>query len=101
MSITATASANGAEVRVRLPQRFDFSTHKDFRKAYEAGTQGQARYVVDMRETSYMDSAALGMLLQMWEHCGRRTDAIRIVNATPTVKDILAIANFQKLMHIE
>lgn len=101
MSIVTSANADHTDIRLRLPERFDFSMHREFRKAYEAGKLGEANFTVDLRMTSSLDSAALGMLLQMWEHSGKRPAGVRIVNASPTVRQILAIANFDKLMRID
>ena len=48
-----------------------------------------------------MDSAALGMLLQIREHAGGQRRAVRLCNAQPVIKDILAVANFEQLFTIE
>ena len=48
-----------------------------------------------------MDSAALGMLLQLREHAGNNKSAVRLRNAQPTIKDILAVAHFDQLFTID
>lgn len=84
---------------MRIGQRFDFSLHREFRDAYKAVEPGAGSYVVDLQDTEYMDSSALGMLLLLREHAGDR-GAIRLVNCRTDVKRILAIANFQRLFEI-
>ena len=57
--------------------------------------------MLDLRETNYMDSSALGMLLQLKEHAGGSKSAVQIRNAKPAIKEILSVANFQQLMTID
>lgn len=100
MAIATSNTREAGEIRLTLPERFDFSLHREFRRLYEEGQPGVTRYVVDLRETQYVDSAGLGMLLQLWEHAGRKPDRVRLINAQPGVRDILQIANFQQLMQV-
>lgn len=100
MGISATASQDGAEIRIRISDRFDFNLHRDFRSAYERHGGSGARYVLDLSDTSYLDSSALGMLLQLREHAGGSKDAVNIVNASPGIREILQIANFDRLLTI-
>lgn len=83
---------------IRIRDRFDFKIHGDLRRAYEE--QPCERYVVDLSETEYMDSAALGMLLQLREFAGGRPDSVVIRNAAPTIRKVLEVANFDRLMQI-
>jgi len=101
MSISTTASGNGRTLTIRVKDRFDFNLHRELRTAYEAGGQRYEQYVLDLHDTKYMDSAALGMLLQLREHAGGRRQAVRLANAAPVIKDILAVANFDQLFTID
>jgi anti-anti-sigma factor len=58
---------NDSCVVIKVKGRFDFSCHASFREAYAKAPDG-CEFVVDMEEASYMDSAALGMLLLLREH---------------------------------
>jgi len=100
MAIATSNTREPGEIRLTLPERFDFSLHREFRRLYEEGEAGVTRYVIDLRETQYVDSAGLGMLLQLWEHAGRKADRVRLINAQQGVRDILQIANFQQLMQV-
>ncbi|MGA7799344.1 MAG: STAS domain-containing protein [Gammaproteobacteria bacterium] len=92
---------NGSgETVVRIGERFDFSLHREFRDAYREAESGTGCYVVDLQDTDYMDSSALGMLLLLREHAGK-VGSVRLVNCRPDVKRILAIANFQRLFDIQ
>lgn len=82
--------------------RFDFNTHRDFRSAYEEAlaTPGIRTIHVDMREVNYLDSSALGMLLLLKDKAENTGQTIEIVNSQASVRQILEIANFNKLFTI-
>ena len=53
-----------------------------------------------MKETTYLDSSALGMLLLLRDHAGGDQAEVEIVNCSPDVKKILTISNFDQLFKI-
>lgn len=85
---------------IRIKGRFDFSCHAAFREAYSGPNQA-ADYVIDMEEASYMDSAALGMLLLLREHAQRNGGKVLITNCRGQTYDVLQIANFHRLFKID
>ena len=101
MSINSSVSNDGAELTISIEGRFDFSAHQDFRRCYENLDKSPAAYCVDMRETTYLDSSALGMLLLLRDHAGGDTSTVKIVNCSPDVKKILTISNFEQLFTIQ
>ncbi len=94
MSIDTRISDDGRDATIKIAGRFDFSQHNDFRTAFEKAPGDVKSFTVDLSGTDYMDSSALGMLLVLRD---RVEDKVKIVNARPTVKKILEIANFDKL----
>ena len=100
MSISAKTSGNGSELNICIEGRFDFSSHQEFRKAYEEPGMAPNLYVVDMKEATYLDSSALGMLLLLRDHAGGDEAQISIVNCNDDVKKILTISNFEQLFEI-
>ena len=100
MGISARVSDDGSELNIGIDGRFDFSSHQDFRKAYEDASENLHRYVVDMNATTYLDSSALGMLLLLRDHAGGDHANIRIINCNEDVKKILTISNFEQLFEI-
>jgi HptB-dependent secretion and biofilm anti anti-sigma factor len=100
MSITAKATADNSELTIAIDGRFDFSTHQEFRKAYESCDPAPASFIVDMQATTYLDSSALGMLLLLRDYAGGDHANVRIVNCNDDVKKILTISNFEQLFEI-
>jgi len=101
MAITTDVTDSGNQLTIRIQGRFDFSAHQEFRSAYEAIDKSPEAYCVDMNETTYLDSSALGMLLLLRDHAGGDTSKIEIVNCSPDVKKILTISNFEQLFTIQ
>jgi anti-anti-sigma factor len=101
MSIYASASDDGRALTINIEGRFDLSAHQDFRESYESSEGDPEEYRVDMKETTYLDSSALGMLLLLRDHAGGDTANIKIMNCNPDVKKILTISNFEQLFSID
>ena len=100
MSISVSQSSDQGELTIKIQDRFDFSVHQAFRNAYENVKTEPKHYVVDMKDTTYIDSSALGMLLLLRDHAGGESANIDIVNCNPDVKKILTISNFEQLFKI-
>ena len=95
MAVTSEVSADGSKLTIAIKGRFDFAKHQEFRDAYEELSPAPACVVVDLKEATYLDSSALGMLLLLKERVG--TKPIILSNAKGTVKSVLEIANFHQL----
>lgn len=83
--------------------KFSFPMHKLFSEAVKSGIAdpGTERIVIDLAGTDYMDSSALGMLLLARERTLDARKQIALRGATGTVKNVLAIANFEKLFECQ
>ena len=100
MAILAQPSADGQELHISIQGRFDFGAHQEFRNAYERVEVTPKRYVVDLRDTTYLDSSALGMLLMLRDKAAASNKALALTNVRGSVKQVLEIANFGKLFRI-
>ncbi|MBT8138991.1 MAG: STAS domain-containing protein [Gammaproteobacteria bacterium] len=101
MSISAKLSDSSNELVIQVAGRFDFSAHQDFRSAYEDLENTPQSYAVDMAQTTYLDSSALGMLLLLRDHAGGDDASIRLINCNDDVRKILVISNFGRLFTIQ
>lgn len=101
MPINSQISAEGDSVSIAIEGRFDFSSHRDFRSAYESHGDAVKNYTIDMSDTAYLDSSALGMLLLLRDFASNNSATIKIINCTDDVKKIFSISNFEQLFDIE
>ncbi|WP_260955409.1 STAS domain-containing protein [Pseudomonas citri] len=100
MSVITEVSPDGQKLTISIKGRFDFGRHQEFRESYERLNKTPNSIVVDLKDATYLDSSALGMLLLLRDHAGGDDSNIRVVNSNSDVKKILAISNFDKLFDI-
>lgn len=101
MGIQSQLTEDGKELVISIQGRFDFSAHQNFRNSYESGECSPNIYKIDMNETTYLDSSALGMLLLLRDYAGGNSSEIVIINCSDDVKKILTISNFEQLFDIQ
>lgn len=94
MSVVASQNAQGTHV-IAISGRFDFSCHPEFRASFAGLTTG-SDVIVDFASATYIDSAALGMLLLLRDRVGDARH-IRIANCKGQPDQVLRIANFHRL----
>lgn len=96
MSLDKTLSEDGKDLTIRIEDKFDFTKVQDFRLAYSEPPEGITTLIIDLEKTNYMDSSALGMLLNMHRNLHHKVKTFRIVKCRPQVLKILQIARFDK-----
>ena len=101
MTISSTVSSDENDVTIRIAGRFDFSTHQDFMRAYKEHPKGEKRFIVDLSDAEYMDSSAMGMLLQLREYSNKKSGCVVLRGGNCAIQEILRIANFSKIFTIE
>jgi len=99
MSVETSRSEDESDLIIKVNGKFDFSLHSEFRKSYK-DEEVSGDYCVDLGETEYLDSSALGMLLLLKEYAESSSSSVKIINAGPDIKEILIIASFDKLFEI-
>lgn len=87
---------NGQNLSISIKGRFDFSILQEFRDAYSDKVDSGSTFVVDLAQTEYIDSSALGMLLNMKNHLGIADREIEIHNCQPNLMKFFNIAHFDK-----
>lgn len=98
MAVESVYSADEEQLTITIKGGFDFGQHQAFREAYER--QPAKRVVIDLKDATYLDSSALGMLLLLRDHVGGDHARIRVINTSPDVRKIFAISNFISLFEI-
>ena len=96
MSLEKQLSADDKVLTIYMEDKFDFGKVQDFRDAYLSAPDSVRTIVVDLSSTEYMDSSALGMLLNMQKTLADKIEKFKIVNSRPQVSKILKISRFDK-----
>jgi anti-anti-sigma factor len=101
MAVSSKLLIENKQFIISIDDRFDFSLHQDFRDSYNDVTTQDLTYILDLSQTEYMDSSALGMILLLKDHVELHAGQLIISKPSDTVKKILEIAQFHRLMTIE
>lgn len=91
------------QARLELRGRFDFTSHRSFKQACDTAFSAEStkELVIDMQAVDYLDSSALGMLLLLRDKCRAASRPVSLVNCGGTVREVLKIANFDKLFTLQ
>lgn len=87
---------SGSDITIAIKGRFDFNILQEFRNAYSDQQDSGNSFTIELAETEYIDSSALGMLLNMKNHLGCDDRQIVIRNCQPNLMKIFTIAHFDK-----
>ncbi|MBW3695251.1 anti-sigma factor antagonist [Vibrio sp. T187] len=99
MTISSTVNHNDNKIEITVEGAFGFNLVQEFRSCYHE--KKEFNYVIDFRRVDYIDSAGLGMLLNMQKYLAPNDKKIKITNTMPQVKKILLISRFDKKFVIE
>lgn len=100
MSIITNLSEDGKILTIAMQGRFDFSSLQEFKDAYEKITPKPDQFIIDLKESEYLDSSALGMLLALREYAGEDRANLRITNCNEDIKKILHITKLDELFSV-
>jgi anti-anti-sigma factor len=101
MAVATNLNTETHTLEISISGRFDFSIHQNFRKITQQINTSVKMIVIDLSDTDYMDSSALGMLLVLRDKVNENKEAIVIKNVKEDVRKILQIANFDKLFTLD
>lgn len=93
-------SVDGSELVIKVQGKFDFSSLQSFRNAYEKFSTQPKQYTIDLKETEYLDSSALGMLLALRDFAGNDKAKIKIINCNNDIKKILTITRLDEIFEL-
>ena len=101
MALETQLSTDEKLLVIKMDDKFDFGKVQDFRNAYANLPESVKVVEVDLSQTDYMDSSALGMLLNMQKTIKASVPTIRITHCRPQVLKILTISRFDKKFDIQ
>lgn len=82
---------------ITLDEHFNYSSVEGFRRFYRQQCDPVQHYVVDMQHTRFLDSSALGLLLDLHRYANKQnTPVIEIVNCNSYILKILHICHFDR-----
>lgn len=99
-TVEKSKGKTGNDLTIIISGRFDFNLHEEFRNSYKEQSETINHYTIDFKDVSYLDSAALGMLLLLRKHASQDEADICIIHANPMVKEIFEMSNFGRLFEI-
>jgi HptB-dependent secretion and biofilm anti anti-sigma factor len=84
---------------IRLPNRFDYSFHKQFGETYAPMLEKPdvKEVVLEFGQVEYLDSSALGMMVLMQKKMHSKKIKVKIKGAHGATDEILKMANMNKL----
>ncbi len=100
MAISTNWESDDKSLTIKMDEKFDYSKVQEFRSAYSGISESPKEIQIDLANTQYMDSSALGMLLNMQKHFSEKGVNYKIVNSRPQVARILKISRFDKKFDI-
>lgn len=92
----------GSSCVLEIRGRFDYNSHANFRRATADALALPAvqEYVVDLRAADYLDSSALGMLLNFNDAAQAKGRKVVLAHPSGLVQQILDVANFRRIFEI-
>lgn len=93
---------DNSNVRIKLPERFDFNCLGDFRKAYGGLIHDDSvtHIEIDCSVLQFIDSSGIGLLLLLHEKIDPNRQSVVISHCDPRIRKIFAIANIHRMFEI-
>ena len=85
---------------IKMPKRFDYSSSVEFNSQIPTALEGSGAITLDCSALDYIDSAGIGLLVMAQKKAQSHQEKIAIVNLKAAPKEILQLANLQKIIDI-
>jgi anti-anti-sigma factor len=99
MPVSFEADHQARLITIAVSGHFDFRVITEFRRAYNAIENPQT-VIVDLKETDYIDSAGLGILIYLRKHFNCKKEDIHLINCNNEITKTFTIARFNKMFVI-
>lgn len=86
---------------IRMPKRFDYSSSSEFNAAIAAAMEFGSNVTLDCIEMEYIDSAGIGLLVMSQKKVQAKNGRLIMQNLKSAPKEILGLANIQKIIDID
>jgi anti-anti-sigma factor len=85
---------------IKMPKRFDYSSSMEFNAKITAALDTATSITLDCIELDYIDSAGIGLLVMSQKKAQARQSKLVMINLKPAPKEILQLANLQKIIEL-
>ncbi len=85
---------------IRMPKRFDYSSSMEFNAKITDILNNANTITLDCIELEYIDSAGIGLLVMSQKKAQARHSKLLMINLKTAPKEILQLANLQKIIDI-
>jgi anti-anti-sigma factor len=99
LKVTERGNAMSEDV-IRMPKRFDYASGFEFNAALSVAMDKYQEIKLDCARLEYIDSAGIGLLVMANKKAQSADVKLVIINLHSTPKEILQLANLQKLIEI-
>ena len=89
-----TSSFENGTLTIRIPKQFDSSIVREYRQAYR--DIHPEKVVIDLRDTTYINTDGFGMLLLLLEHVRSDNADMTLIHVCPDVEEFLLTARFDR-----
>ncbi|HSC69304.1 MAG TPA: STAS domain-containing protein [Cellvibrio sp.] len=86
---------------IRMPKRFDYSSSTEFNSAIAEAIMQPGAITLDCTELEYIDSAGIGLLVMSQKKAQAKQSKLVMINLKNAPKEILSLANLQKIIEIQ
>lgn len=98
MSVETEVNPDSKHITIFVEGTFGFQVIQEFKRCYS--DKRDYRFTVDLRKVDYIDSAGLGILINMHNYLEQSDGEIQITNTLPQVRKVLAISRFDRKFRI-
>lgn len=85
---------------IRMPKRFDYSSSTEFNARIADALTNAGTVTLDCIDLEYIDSAGIGLLVMSQKKAQARQSKLSMINLKAAPKEILQLANLQKIIDI-
>ncbi len=89
------------QIVVAVRGEIDLSTDQRLWRAIDEASSRSRRLVIDLSETTFIDSSGLAVLVRAYRHLGQKREAVVFRAPSPTARKVLGISGLDRLVTVE
>lgn len=99
MGVSILPERKDGEITIKVSGELTFNLQREFREAYE-GFGSKERIKIDLSDTTYIDSAGLGILMAMRLKLGGDASRIELCRCKRNVRELMDIFRLDQYFRI-